>query len=82
MLLIDGTHTQPPYHGDSLMHGILQKLLLFPKLGYPALFRAGEGEAGKKGQWYPTSAAPLLVQIGSLTATSSSGYWVMGHLCL
>ena len=37
--------------------------------GYPAFFRAGEGEGIEKEKWYPISVALLLVQVSSLTVT-------------
>jgi len=43
---------------------------------YLTLLRAVEGEGGEEEEGTPPPAAPLLVQIGSLTATSPRYPWV------
>ena len=40
------------------------------------LFWAGESEGSEEEKWLPTSVTPLLVQIGSLTATSPHKHWL------
>jgi len=39
---------------------------------YLSFFRAEEGEGGEEKEWRPTTVTPLLVQVASLTATSST----------
>jgi len=56
---------------DSLSGDYSTKIFVYPRLnGHLTLSRAGEGKGGKEEEWRPNSVTPLLVQAGSLAATS------------
>jgi len=50
--------------------------------GHSAIFRAGGHYGDEEEEWHPTSIAPFLVQIDSLTATFPQSYWVRDDLYL
>jgi len=60
-----------------LMHRIFQKLSVHPAI--PDSLDLGEDKDSEEDEWRPTTVTPLLVQVGSLAATSPSHAAITGY---